>query len=920
MPAGDPPAAIHSPQTLSGDPPAAAPVVPNPALSPARTPEGRHTPRAGEALDLHYGGSGSSTASTQQDSKTEEIRRGKAVAHGEGEIFHRKDYEEGRSQLRQDSADLSRRVSYKEALVGNRTFKPRFDSSRKPDEWRENEPRSHPTRSTVWRRLGPRQESIHDRLGGRVRKEPLDINGFHLLLKKKAVGRCYNCLASDHRIAACRDPPRCILCSRSGHKARLCPGRSQSQRAPTTAWRRRVPEAREGIENTAGVAPAAAAAPATVSPPMDFIPGVPSRRPARVAACAARSSAVREAERDLLLRGLIAVQRDARARLTCDVVLREALHQLCIPEHTIQVTRISTASFLLRFETPELRNTARARGTLEVGSSSLHLMSWGRQAGAFDGSLAYRARVCLEGVPYHAHQVDSVLHLLPKRSFVEGIDYVKTREDEKGCFILWIWCKDPDEIGVQGTLEIEEHAVLPEGYQYCVEDAQFPIVRSDVMPMLKYDVLIHLDCVEDYSPLSNRPSPMRYPFVWHLGQPDVLPDPPRASVHSRLGGRKDRSPPRGGGSGNGKMLQRPTPNQFDTPRPNFESAGTSTFRGNAGGGFHYRQQGQGYNKQDTQVARDNFSHEMAMLQGTCLDSGFSGGLLKSMDPMLEEFAQLVQEDVGLEKVDKNPSQGSVALVQQSTEVQQFVSESQLPGEEVRTASMPIPVEGELSERQQPMPDPEVRMAPLPIPVDGELSERQHEFAHSFDLNLLFDVSGEHTPISTSTNQVVPAPVQCAEVVGDAQPDNGTPLVELLDKRSVDAPESSRHRNTARGVACFAIPLKKALLCNPSLRPRTLHLKKKTNMEASALAATAGQNGGKRQAQGSIEEQAAALLIRKSGQLGEREQIQEGDHQKFGEQFVHPMQEDLLGSMRNTFGLPEYGGMDCLGALAIDAEV
>jgi hypothetical protein len=30
-------------------------------------------------------------------------------------------------------------------------------------------------------------------------------------------GRCFRCLASDHKVAVCRDPPKCFYCSRSGH-------------------------------------------------------------------------------------------------------------------------------------------------------------------------------------------------------------------------------------------------------------------------------------------------------------------------------------------------------------------------------------------------------------------------------------------------------------------------------------------------------------------------------------------------------------------------------------------------------------------------------------------------------------------------------------------------------------------------------
>jgi hypothetical protein len=48
---------------------------------------------------------------------------------------------------------------------------------------------------------------------------------------------------------------------------------------------------------------------------------------------------------------------------------------------------------------------------LQVDRTTLHLMSWNRQVG-----------VCIEGVSDHAHQIESVLHLLPKRSFVDAVD------------------------------------------------------------------------------------------------------------------------------------------------------------------------------------------------------------------------------------------------------------------------------------------------------------------------------------------------------------------------------------------------------------------------------------------------------------------------------------------------------------------
>jgi hypothetical protein len=46
-------------------------------------------------------------------------------------------------------------------------------------------------------------------------------------LRKRAEGRCFCCLAKDHRAAECRDPFKCLLCFNSDHHARHCPSVQQ---------------------------------------------------------------------------------------------------------------------------------------------------------------------------------------------------------------------------------------------------------------------------------------------------------------------------------------------------------------------------------------------------------------------------------------------------------------------------------------------------------------------------------------------------------------------------------------------------------------------------------------------------------------------------------------------------------------------
>jgi len=66
-----------------------------------------------------------------------------------------------------------------------------------------------------------------------------------------------------------------------------------------------------------------------------------------VVACAGRTIAIREAERDLELHSLVGVQLDARRWLTCDQVHWDVISQLRIPGYALGVTMVKAATFIL---------------------------------------------------------------------------------------------------------------------------------------------------------------------------------------------------------------------------------------------------------------------------------------------------------------------------------------------------------------------------------------------------------------------------------------------------------------------------------------------------------------------------------------------------------------------------------------------
>jgi hypothetical protein len=191
------------------------PSTPPPGVLPAAAVQalavpGTPCPGSGEAVDLSFHGSPSSSSPLPR-----------RVVSGEGKG------QAACSSPRERSAGsrpggVGANGSFKDALLKPRTFKPRFPAQgRSSQVWysKESLGGKDGTTPSVWCRLGGAGR-IHGPAGGKLSL----VAGGSLLeaLKVKAGRGCYNCFLAGHRIDACRDPPRCLLCFRFGHKARSC--------------------------------------------------------------------------------------------------------------------------------------------------------------------------------------------------------------------------------------------------------------------------------------------------------------------------------------------------------------------------------------------------------------------------------------------------------------------------------------------------------------------------------------------------------------------------------------------------------------------------------------------------------------------------------------------------------------------------
>lgn len=66
--------------------------------------------------------------------------------------------------------------------------------------------------------------------------------------------------------------------------------------------------------------------------------------------------------------------------------------------------------------------------------------------------MRFKVRVCLEGVPEHGWDVETVTPLFDRSNIIEGLDPEVRQEEETGCVRLWVWMDDVTKLRTRGQL------------------------------------------------------------------------------------------------------------------------------------------------------------------------------------------------------------------------------------------------------------------------------------------------------------------------------------------------------------------------------------------------------------------------------------------------------------------------------------
>lgn len=197
--------------------------------------------------------------------------------------------------------------------------------------------------------------------------------------------------------------------------------------------------------------------------------------------------------------------------------------------------------FLILFSDHRLRDYALdCHDGIDFGGPRLHFRPWSRMADADSANLPFKMRVCIEGVPCHGRQPETVKQLFHPDTLIECIDR-PTSDKESACCCVKLWTSSPDGFALEGKLHLHESVARgARGHGW-----------SGPVGLLGYDVVTHIDYVLDYSPPASPGAawPARSRFNWALGLRDDNTSPSSRRHNRHDPPRRDRSPSPGPGRG-----------------------------------------------------------------------------------------------------------------------------------------------------------------------------------------------------------------------------------------------------------------------------------------------------------------------------------------------------------------------------------
>lgn len=391
---------------------------------------------------------------------------------------------------------------------------------------RRDEPPRHGSEESEegWQFVRPRRR--------RSRPAPLANSMPGRLQERRAIylskmrGRCFNCLARDHRVARCRDPTKCWLCFRSGHISSRCP--TLKSENPPNKLQRHIRQPHPTSTAT------------TNKPPSAHFPSQQHQAISNQPATMAELDLSNRPEQDFLSMPFTTELRDrvmfleARTLIvwigrnrpyTEEAHVAEAfMHQFNIDRINIQVSRHNPADFLVTISDRDAFEEATRRDSFTYGGRQFRLRRWSPLDQANRAVMRYHVRLCLEGIPMHMWTEDFVAWIISRSCSFHYAEEHSRRREATDVFELLAWTADPRSIPLRVWLTVTDP---DHNSQTTPLDAPLPLVyihrQRPTVPIrgMVYEVLFHLVSVEDMRIPGPDGRPRFYPLYWNRGVADA---------------------------------------------------------------------------------------------------------------------------------------------------------------------------------------------------------------------------------------------------------------------------------------------------------------------------------------------------------------------------------------------------------------
>ena len=230
----------------------------------------------------------------------------------------------------------------------------------------------------------------------------------------------------------------------------------------------------------------------------------PARRPRERSKIIVASPALEIEEHVLRQHAVTLTVADRSHSTTPAAVGRVILEQLSTPPHLLRVTAHQPEAFLVHFDLPTHRDNAVRRGVIKVEGCKYFIRAWNEDDHATLLKFHHHIRVVVEDLPM---QFWSLLGAEEALGDIGRVDRLDSRTMERGhtkTFTFWLWVWDVAHIPTKRALWVLKWGAgrVDKIVGLAPADRRVPPLPG----IRRYDLLIHVDLLEDWTPLSPRSS------------------------------------------------------------------------------------------------------------------------------------------------------------------------------------------------------------------------------------------------------------------------------------------------------------------------------------------------------------------------------------------------------------------------------